>query len=111
MSSAFWLVARRQSGFAMLADPRTVVHRAGDVVNPDSYSRVSALGVRLLGAQFFSTFVHSFPFPLSLSPSVWSPGLCSSPREKVSKVLTEFIARNSTFYRPKLALIGQLHIT
>ena len=87
MSSALWLVARWQSGFAILTDPRTVVHRAGDVINPDSSSRVSALGVGLLGAQYFFAFVYSFPFPLSSSPSVWSPGPCSSPREEVSKVL------------------------
>ena len=88
MSSALWLVAWRQSGLAMLADPCTVVHRAGDVVDPDSSSCVSALGVGLLMAQYFFTFVYSFQFPLSSSPSVWSPGPCSSPREKVSKVLS-----------------------
>ena len=71
----------------MFAAPRTVVHGAGVVVNPDSSSRVSALGVGLLGAQYFFTFVYSFLFPLLLSPIVWSPGPCSSPREEVSKVL------------------------
>ena len=85
MLSALLLLAWRQSGLAMLADPRTVVHGAGGVVNPDSSSRVSALGVGLLEAQYFFTLVYSFP--LSASPSVWSPGPCSSPRE-VSKVLS-----------------------
>ena len=33
MSSAFWLVAWRQSEFAVVVDPRTIVHRAGDVDN------------------------------------------------------------------------------
>ena len=57
MSSALWLVACQQSRFAVLADPRTIVHGAGDVVNPDSSSRVFSLGVRLMGAQYFFTFV------------------------------------------------------
>ena len=72
----------------MLADRHSFVHGAGDVVNPDSSSRVSALGVGLLGDQYFFTFFYLFPFPLSSSPIVWSPGPCSSPREEVSKVLS-----------------------
>ena len=50
MSSAFWLVAWRRSGFAVLADPCTVVHGASGVDNPDSSSRVPAPGAGLLGA-------------------------------------------------------------
>ena len=88
MSSTLWLVAWRRSELAMLADPSAVVHGARDVVNPDSSSRVSALGIRLLGAQYFLAFVYSFPFPLSSSPSIWTPGPCSSPIEEVSKVLS-----------------------
>ena len=57
MSSAFWLVARQRSGFAVFAGPRTIIHGAGDVVNPDSSSRVPALGVGVLEAQYLFTFV------------------------------------------------------
>ena len=34
MSSALWLVALRRSGFAMLADPRTVERGAGAFKTP-----------------------------------------------------------------------------
>ena len=86
----------------MLANPCTVVHGAGDLVNPDSSSRVSALGVGLLGVQHFLTFVHSFLFPLSSSPSVF-PKRRSQQGVVDSKGRNdyEFIARNSAFYRPK----------
>ena len=65
----------------MIAVPRTALHGARDV--------------DVLGS-----------FPLSLSPIGWSQVPCSSPREEVSEVLSvrendsEFIARNSAFYRP-----------
>ena len=104
--------------FAMLADPRTVLHGAGDVVNPNSSSRVSALDVGFLGAQYFFTFVYSFLFPL-LRSLASGPQAHVRPQEKKSARCclfkshsdSEFIARNSAFYKPKLALIGQLHIT
>ena len=99
MSSALRSVALPQNGLAMLADPRTIVHGAGGVVNPHSSSRVSALGVGLQGPQYFFTFVYSFSFPLSPSPSIRSPGPCSSPREEVSKVLS------IPFYCSKLGLL------
>ena len=94
MSSSLWLVARRRSGFAVLPNPRTVVHGGGDAVSLDSSSRVSALGIGLLGAQYV---------PKSRSQQ----GVVRFETGNDS----EFIARNSAFYRPKLALIGQLHIT
>ena len=58
-----WLVAWRRSGFAALADPRTVVHGAGFVDNPDLSSRVPALDAGLLGAQYFFTFLSRFRSP------------------------------------------------
>ena len=118
MSSAFWLVACRRSGFAVLVDPRTVVHGAGDVNNPDSSSRVPALGVGLLGAQYFFTFFIRFLSPYH-RPLLSGSQAHVRPQEKKSARCcrfesrndSEFIARNSAFYRPKIALIGQLHIT
>ena len=50
MSSAFWLVAGRWNGLAVLTGPCTVVHGAGDVVVPGLSSRAFALEVELLGA-------------------------------------------------------------
>ena len=99
MSSTLWLVPWRRSGLEMLADPRTVVHGAGDVVNPNSSSPVSALGVGLLRAPYFFIFGCSFPFSLSSSPRSWFPVPCSSPREEVSN--SELIARSS-FIGPNL---------
>ena len=42
MSSAYWLVAGRRNGLAVLAGPRTVAHRAGDVDIPGSCSHALA---------------------------------------------------------------------
>ena len=43
LSSAYWLVAWRRSGFAMRADPHTFVHGARVVVYPGSIPRVCTL--------------------------------------------------------------------
>ena len=80
------LVARRKSGFAVLTDPRTVVRGAGDVVNPDSSSHVSALGVSLLGPNtslLSFTRLHS-PYH---RPLVSVPQAHVHPQEKKSMLL------------------------
>ena len=120
MSSGFWLVAWRRSGFAVLVDPCTAVHRAGDVDNPDSSSRVPALGVGLLGAQYFLTFLSFFRSPYH-RPLLSSPQAYTRPQEKKSARCcwfesrndSEFIARNSAFCRPKIALHWSItyHVT
>ena len=86
----------------MLADPRTFVHGAGGVVNLDSSSLLSVTRFRS-------------PYHRHLSSG---PQAHVRPQEKSARCCqfeirnnSEFIARNSAFYRPKLALIGQLHIT
>ena len=70
MSSAYWLVAGQRNRLAVLAGPRTVAQRAGDVDIPGSSSRALALGVELLGAFIF--LVASLPLiivPYWLVPS------------------------------------------
>ena len=68
MSSALWLVARRRSGFAVLADPGTFAHGAGDVVNRDSSSLVSAQGVGLQGGPILFYFRLVISVPLIINP-------------------------------------------
>ena len=81
MSSALWLVARRHSGFAMLADPRTIVHGAGDLANPDLSSRVSALASGYWGPNtsllLFTRFRSPYHRPLASGPMAHVP-----PQEK-----------------------------
>ena len=108
MSSAFWLVACQRSEFAVLADPRTVVHGAGDVNNPDLSSRVPTLGVGLLGAQYFFTFPSRFRSPYH-RPLFSGPQAHVRAQEKKSARCCRFESRNiiprtSAFYRPKIAL-------
>ena len=120
MLSTFWLVACRWSRFAVLMDPRTVVHGAGDVNNPDLSSCVPALGARLLGAQYFFTFLSHFCFPY-YRPVLSGPQAHVRPQEKKSARCcqfeshndSEFIARNSAFYMPKIALHWSItdHVT
>ena len=72
MLFAFWFVAWWRSGLAILMDPRTFLHEAGGCVNPDLSSRVSALGVRLLGPNTslfsFTRFRSPYHCPLSSGP-------------------------------------------
>ena len=109
MSSTYWLVAGWRSRFAVLASPRTVAHGDRDVNVPGSSFRALALGVELLGALHFLYFLSCFrsPYPL---PLLASPKSHVRPEEKKSARCcwfesrndSEFIARNSAFYRPNL---------
>ena len=93
MSSAFWLEAWRRSGFAVFADPRTVLHWAGDVDNLDSFSRIPALGVGLLGAQYFFTFLSRLCSPYH-RPLLSGPQAHVRPQEKKSARCCRFESRN-----------------
>ena len=120
MLSTFWLVACRWSRFAVLMDPRTVVHGAGDVNNPDLSSSVPALSGGLQGAQYFFTFLSRFRSPY-YRPILSGPQVHVRPQEKKSAMCcrfesrndSEFIARNSAFYMPKIALHRSItdHVT
>ena len=99
MSSAFWLVACRQSGFAVLADPRTVVHGAGDVDSPDSSFCVPALGAGLLGAQYFFTFLSCFRSSYH-RPLLSGPQAHVHPQEKKSAGCCRFESRNDSEFIP-----------
>ena len=107
----------------MLVDPRTFVHRAGGVSSNRVQSLMFyALSVRLPGGGggantsllSFTPFCSPYHRPLV---SGLQAHVC--PQDKKSARCcrfeshndSEFIARNSAFYRPKLALIGELHIT
>ena len=70
MSSAYWLVAGRQSRLAVLAGSRPVAHggRDGDV--PGLSFCAPALGVKLLGAQHFLSFSGYFGSPYH-RPHYW----------------------------------------
>ena len=103
MSSTLWLVGQWWSGFTVLADPCTLVHGARGV---DSSSCVSTLGIGVLGGQCFFTFVHLFPFPLSSSPRVWSPGPCSSPREEKQGVVASRAVTTLSLLLETMPFIG-----
>ena len=118
MSSALWLVAWRRRGFAMLADPRTVVPGQGisltrthPLVSLPLVSGYWGLNTFLLSLTRFHSPYHR---PLASGPQAHV-----RPQEKKSarccrfesRNNSEFITRNSAFYRPKLSLIGQLHTT
>ena len=104
----------------MLANPHTVVHGAGGVDNPDSSSRVPAPGVGLLGEQYFFTFLSRYHSPYHhplmsgpqahVRPQVKNSARCSRFESRND---SEFIARNSTFYRPKITLHWSItyHVT
>ena len=70
MSSSYWLVAWRRSGFAMLVDPRTFVHGAGGVVLLGSISPVCALSIWALGGLILSFTCFRSPYhrPLVSGP-------------------------------------------
>ena len=91
----------------------------GGVVHPGSIPHVYALIIGLPGGPntsliSFTRFCSPYHRPLASGPQAHV-----RPQEKKSARCcrfeshndSEFIARNSTFYRPKPALIGQLHIT
>ena len=101
MASALWLVAWWRSGLAMLEDPRTFVHGAGGVVNPDSSSRVSALGIGLMGGPILLYFLSLVSVPLI-------PRLV--PMFVPKKRSQQGVVDSRAVTTPKLALIGQLHI-
>ena len=102
----------------MLADPRTFAHGAGGVIHPGSMPRVYALSVGLPGGPntsslSFTPFHSPYHHPLASGPQAH----VRCQEKKAARCCrfeshnnSEFIARNPAFYRPKLALIGQLHI-
>ena len=94
--------------------------RAEDVNNPDLSSRVPALGVGLLGAQYFFTFLSRFCSP-NHRPLLSGPQAHGRPQEKKSARCcrfesrndSEFFARNCAFYKPNIALHWSItyHVT
>ena len=112
MLSAYWLVAGQQNGLAVLSGPSTAVHGARDVDVLGSSSRALALDVKLLGATSFIFLVTSVPL-INVPYSHVRPQEKNSVRccRFESRNDSEFIARNSAFYRPNKLSIGQLHTT
>ena len=114
ISSAYWLVAGRRNGLAMIAGPRTAVQGARDVDVLGSYL---VLNYWRPNTPFIS-LVASVPLiyhrPLSAGPK---SHVC--PQEEKSARCcrfeshndSEIIARNSAFYRANKLSIGQLHTT